>query len=70
MAKLFQSMLVKYDSLTFSREQFRNMRVLSVDEVIGSLRVLEQRLQESESREEEQVLLARAFNQAKKCDHG
>ena len=70
MVKLLQSMPVKYDSLTFSLEQFGNIRVLSVDEVIRSLRVHEQRLQERESREEEQVLLARAFNQSKKGDHG
>ena len=70
MVKLLQSMLVKYDSLTFTLEQFENMRGLSVDEVIGSLRVHEQRRQERDSREEEQVLLARAFNQAKKGDRG
>ena len=63
-------MPVKYDSLTFSLEQFRNMRGLSVDEVIRSLRVHEQRLQERDSREEEQVLLARAFNQSKKGNRG
>ena len=50
-AKLLRSMPVKYDSLTFSLEQFGNMRGLSVDEVIGSLRVHEQRLQERDSRE-------------------
>ena len=55
--KLLRSIPVKYDSLTFSLEQFGNMRGLSVDEVIGSLRVHEQRLQERDSREEEQVLL-------------
>ena len=48
--KLLRSMPVKYDSLTFSLEQFGNMRGLSVDEVIGSLRVHEQRLQETEIR--------------------
>ena len=69
-AKLLRSMPMKYDSLTFSLEQFGNMRSLSVDEVIGSLRVHEQRLQERDSREEEQVLLARAYNQSKKTDHG
>ena len=46
------------------------MRALSVDEVIGSLRVHEQRIQERESREEEQVLLAQAFNQSKKHNSG
>ena len=70
MAKLLRSMLLKYDSLTFSLEQFGNMRGLSVDEVIGSLRVHEQRLQERESREQEQVLLAQAVNQSKKSDRG
>ena len=52
-AKLLQSMQIMYDSLTFSLEQFRNMRDLSVDEVIRSLRVHEQRHHERESREEE-----------------
>ena len=69
-AKLLRSMPVNYNSITFSLEQFGNMRGLSVDEVIGSLRVHEQRLQERDSREEEQVLLARAFNQSKKGDRG
>ena len=40
-AKLLRSMPVKYDSLTFSLEQFGNIRGLSVDEVIRSLRVHE-----------------------------
>ena len=70
MEKPLQSMPVKYASLTFSLEQFRNMRGLSIDEVIGSLRVHEQRLQERDLREEEQVWLARAFNQSKKSDRG
>ena len=69
-AKLLRSMPVKYDSLTFSLEKFRNMRGLSVDEVIGSLRVHEQRLQKRDLKEEEQVLLARAYNQSKKTDRG
>ena len=53
MSKLLHSKPIKYDLLTFSLEKFRNMRVLCVHEVIGSLRVHEQRLQERESREEE-----------------
>ena len=63
-------MPVKYNLLTFSLEQFRNMRGLSIDEVIGSLRVHEQRLQDRESREENKVLLARAVNESKKNDRG
>ena len=35
MAKLLRSMPIKYDLITFSLEQFENMRGLSVDEVIG-----------------------------------
>ena len=46
------------------------MRGLSADEVIGSLRVHEQTLHERDSREEEQVRLARAYNQSKKTDRG
>ena len=57
-AKRLQSMPIKYNSLTFSLEQFINMRGLSIDEVIGPLIVHEQRLQERESRKEEKVLLA------------
>ena len=52
-AKLLRSIPIKYNSLTFSLEQFRNMRGLSIDEVIRSLIVYEQRLQERESRKEE-----------------
>ena len=52
-AKLLRSIPIKYNSLTFSLEQFRNMRVLTIDEVIRSLIVYEQRLQERESRKEE-----------------
>ena len=44
------------------------MRSRSIEEVIGSLRVHELRLQERDSGEEEQALLARAFNQTKKGD--
>ena len=63
-------MPMNYDFLSFSLVKFGNMRSLSVDEVIRSLRVLEQRLQERESREEEKALLARAFNESKKGEHG
>ena len=40
-SKLHRSMLVKYDSLTFSLQQFKNMRSLCVEEVVRSLRVHE-----------------------------
>ena len=39
--KLLWLMPVRYDSLTLSLEQLRNMRSLSIEEVIGSLRVHE-----------------------------
>ena len=69
-AKLLRSMPVKYDSLTYFLENFGNMRSLSVDKVIRSLRVHEHKLQERDLREEEQALLVQAFNQSKKGDHG
>ena len=55
----------KFDALTLSLEQYGELDKISLDEVIGSLTVHELRLKERESREEEQVLLAKAISKAK-----
>ena len=55
----------KFDALTLSLEQYGELDKVSLDEVIGSLTVHELRLKERESREEWQVLLAKAMSKAK-----
>ena len=55
----------KFDALTLSLEQFGALDKVSLDEVIGSLTVHELQLKERESREEEQVLLAKALGKFK-----
>ena len=55
----------KFDALTFSLKQYGDLDKVSLDEVIGSLTVHELRLKERESREEEQVLLAKAISKEK-----
>ena len=54
----------KFDALTLSLEKYGDLDKVSLDEVIGSLTVHELRLKERESREEEQVLLAKALRKA------
>lgn len=55
----------KFDALTLSMEQYRDLDKVSLDEVIGSLIVHELRIKEHESCEEEQALLARALSKVK-----
>ena len=54
--------LAKFDALTLSLEQYGELDKVSLDEVIGSLTVHELRLKERETREEEQILLAKAMS--------
>ena len=51
----------EFDALTLSLEQYGELDKVSLDEVIGSLTVYELRLKERETREEEQILLAKAM---------
>ena len=55
----------KFDALTLSLEQYGELDKVSLDEVIGSLTVHELRLKEWETREEEQILLAKAIGKTK-----
>ena len=55
----------KFDALTLSLEQYGELDKVRLDKLIGSLTVHELRLKEQETREEEQVLLAKAMGKAK-----
>ena len=55
----------KFDALTLSLEQYGELDKVSLDEVIGSLTIHELRLKERETREEEQILLAKAMSKTK-----
>ena len=64
--KLLRATTPRYDSLTLSLEQFGSLDKMNLDEVVGSLKVHEQRLKDRESREEDQSLLLRALGKVKK----
>ena len=55
----------KFDALTLSLKKYGELDKVSLDEVIGSLTVHEFRLKERESREEEQILLAKVMSKTK-----
>ena len=63
--RFLRATLAKFDALTLSLEQYGELDEVSLDKVIGPLTVHELRLKERESREEEQVLLAKALSKAK-----
>ena len=63
--RFLRATLAKFDALTLSLEQYGQLDKVSLDEVIGFLTVHELRLKERESREEEQVILAKALSKAK-----
>ncbi|XP_078429382.1 uncharacterized protein LOC144701449 [Wolffia australiana] len=66
--KLLRATLSRYDSLTLHLEQFGNFNTMTMEEVVGFLKVHEIRLNERESREEEQALLMQAKARTKKDD--
>ena len=63
--RFLQATLAKFNALTLSLEQYGELDKVSLDEVIGSLTVHELRLEEQETREEEQILLAKAIGKTK-----
>ena len=65
MRRFLRAMPAKFDALTLSLEQYGELDKVSLDEVIRSLTVHELRLKERESREEKQVILAKATSKAK-----
>ena len=69
-AKLLRSLQQKFDTLTLSLENIGTIKPMTVEEVLGSLRVHESRLIETDNREEEQALLTKASKMSKKIDQG
>ena len=63
--RFLRATLAKFDALNLSFEQYGDLEKVSLDEVIGSLTVHELRLKERESREEEQILLAKVMSKTK-----
>ena len=69
-SKLLRSLQQKFDTLTLSLEHIGTIKPMTVEEVLGSLRVHESRLIERDNREEEQALLSKASKMTKKTDQG
>ena len=69
-SKLMRSLQQKFDTLTLSLEHIDTIKPMTVEEVLGSLRVHESRQIERDSREEEEALLSKASKMTKKTDRG
>ena len=69
-SKLLRSLQQKFDTLTLSLEHICTIKPMTIEEVLGSLRVHESRLIERNNREEEQALLSKASKMTKKTDRG
>ena len=67
-AKLLRSLQQKFDTLILSLDHIGTIKLLTIEEVLGSLRVHESRLIERDNREEEQALLTKASKLSKKND--
>ncbi|XP_078437675.1 uncharacterized protein LOC144708301 [Wolffia australiana] len=65
-SKLLRSVPKEYDALILPPEQFCDLKNMKIAQAIGHLKVHEMQLLERNVREEEQALLSRAFNQAKR----
>ena len=66
--KLLRSLQQKFDTLNLSLKHIGTIKPMTVEEVLGSLRVHESRLIERDNREEEQALLTKASKLSKKSD--
>ena len=60
-AKLLQSVAGKFDSITSSIEQFQDVDNLTLYEVLGSLKIHEDKLKDRSVKREEKALLAQAL---------
>ena len=68
-AKLLRSVSGKFDAITTSIEQFQDLETITLEEVIGTLKVHEDKLNARMVKREEKALLAKAFIKEKKKDH-
>ena len=69
-SRLLRSVPKDSDSLILLLEQTSDLKTMRLEEAFGQLKVHELRLQERNSRDEEQALLSRAFNMSKKDQKG
>ena len=65
-AKLLRSVAGKFDSITSSIEQFQDVDNLTLYEVLGSLKIHEDKLKDRSVKRKEKALLARALGKLKK----
>ena len=65
-AKLLQSISRKFYSITSSIEEFYDVNSLTLDEVLGSLKIHEDKLKDRSVKREEKALLAWALGKLKK----
>ena len=68
-AKLLRSISGKFNVITTSIEQFQDLETITLEEVIGTLKVHEDKLKARMVKREEKSLLAKAFIKEKKKDH-
>ena len=68
-AKLLCSVSSKFDAITTSIEQFQDLETITLEEVIGTLQVHEDKLKARMVKREEKALLAKALIKEKKKDH-
>lgn len=66
--KLLRSVSSKFDSITTSIKQLWNLDTLSVDEIIGTLKIHEDKFWDWSIKREEKVLMAHALGKNKKID--
>ena len=69
-SRLFRSVPKDFEYLILLLEQIRDLKTMRLEEAFGQLKVHELRLQERNSRDEEQALLSRTFNMSKKDQKG
>ena len=68
--KLLTLIPKEFDSLILLLQQTIDLKTMRLKEAFGQLKVHELRLQERNSRDEEQELLSRTFNMSKKDQRG
>ena len=69
-SRLLRSVRKEFDALILLLEQTSDLKSMRLEEAFGQLKLHELRLQERNSRDEEQALLYRVFNRCKKDQIG
>ena len=67
-SKLLRSFSSKFDSIITSIEQFQHLDIISLEEVIGTLKVHKDKLKDQSAKIEEKSLLTKVFIKTKKKD--